>query len=141
MDEQINSCSENMDAVFLNQNDPVQHLIIGNYQFSFAFEPLDNFANKKNLIEDPSFSTGALIIMTNTDEYIIAGSGVIVTFSAVNDDKNMKAGIDSDEKGHFKAGKWSCLLRCNGDHTHQGRHVRLENNKFSIHKIKLYQYK
>jgi hypothetical protein len=140
LEHMIFTLNDTMDGVLLDQYNPTQKIFLGTYQFTCSFEPLDLFASKKNLEQDQDFKTGALIIMTGPDEFFIAGSGVIITFSTVNNENIWLAGIDRDEKGKFIHGQWTCLLRCNGDHTHQGRHVRLENDNFTIHRVTLYKY-
>jgi hypothetical protein len=37
-------------------------------------------------------------------------------------------------------GEWKPQRLMNGDQTHQGRHVRLEPDRFSIQKVTFYRY-
>jgi len=111
---------------------------------------------------------GGLIIRLNKDEYIIAGSGLVVEFQKEGENKTteakdlgedgfinqggtqrqqqtwqkgLRAGIGTvdeiaiDDKGNFIP-----LRRLNGDQTHQGRHVRIGVDGFSILHVKLYEY-
>jgi hypothetical protein len=73
------------------------------------------------------------------DEFIVAGSGLIVTFESALPD-NMTVGIGSIDEGCFEKGKWIPGMRMNGDQSHQGRHMRLPNDRFSIQRVKLYRY-
>ena len=50
------------------------------------------------------------------------------------------AGIGSIDEGFFDKGKWIPGLRLNGDQSHQGRHMRLPNDRFSMQRVKLYRY-
>jgi beta-galactosidase GanA len=81
---------------------------------------------------------GGLIISVAPDEFYVAGTGVVITFaSAVN---NKKAGFISVDEGTFEKEKWIAGRRMNGDQDHQGRHVRIPGNEYSIQHVKLYTY-
>ena len=128
-----------MAGVLLDRKNALATLELGDYRFNFSFEPLDRYAFKGNL-SDSAFRTGGIIIAVGPDEFIVAGSGMIVTFeSALQDD--MLVGIGSIDEGRFEEGKWITGLRLNGDQSHQGRHMRLPNNSFSIQRVKLYRYR
>ena len=83
-------------------------------------------------------ATGALVIATRPGEFIIAGSGVTVTFTPV---AGGRAGILEAAEGRYVNGTWETTLFLNGDQTHQGRHIRLEPGRFSIQKVRLYTYR
>ena len=83
---------------------------------------------------------GCLIIMISPSEYVIAGKGVVVTFKTHLDDGSI-AGIGILDEGRFVNGTWTPGLRMNGDQSHQGRHLNLNGNTFSIQKVQLYRYK
>jgi len=87
--------------------------------------------------EPPRFS--GLIIMLSKDEFLVAGSGLIVTFAPRSG--NAVAGIASLDEGVFADGKWVPGRRLNGDQSHQGRHLHLPGNIFGIQKARLYLYK
>ncbi|MBN1415619.1 MAG: DUF5597 domain-containing protein [Bacteroidales bacterium] len=127
-----------MAGILLNKTDPFQTLELDGYRFNFSFEPLDRYAFKGNLT-DSAFATGGIIISVAPDEFIVAGSGIIVTFESALAD-NMNVGIGSIDEGRFEKGKWIPGSRLNGDQSHQGRHMRLPNNRFSIQRVKLYRY-
>jgi hypothetical protein len=88
--------------------------------------------------DNPRF--GGMIIMVSPDDFFIAGRGLIVTFETGTAEKTI-AGIGSIDEGKFIDGKWVPGLRLNGDQSHQGRHVDLPGNTFSIQKVRLYKYK
>ncbi len=83
---------------------------------------------------------GALIIRTGPDEYVIAGSGVIVTFAA-NEPGDPMAGIGSIQEGTYVDGQWVGGRWMNGDQSHQGRHLRLPPGAFGIQRVRLYRYR
>ncbi|MBN2535773.1 MAG: DUF5597 domain-containing protein [Spirochaetales bacterium] len=81
----------------------------------------------------------ALLIALSSREFIVAGSGVYITFESRH--KGEQAGILSIEEGKFRDGHWTGGRRMNGDESHQGRHLHLESGTFGIQRIKLYIYK
>jgi hypothetical protein len=81
-----------------------------------------------------------MIIMVSPDEFYIAGRGLVVTFETSTND-GTQAGIGSLDAGKFVDGKWVPGLRMNGDQSHQGRHLDLPGNTYSIQKVRLYKYK
>ncbi len=83
---------------------------------------------------------GGMVIMLAPDEFLIAGSGIIITF-AVRSDSGAVAGIGTIDEGKFVAGKWTPGRRMNGDQSHQGRHLHLPGNTFGMQRVKLYKYK
>jgi hypothetical protein len=83
--------------------------------------------------------TGGIIIQTGEDEYIVAGTGLVVTFSV--SDKSDIAGILQADEGIYVEGKWQPGRRMNGDQDHQGRHLRIPAGEWGIQRVKLYRYK
>jgi len=82
---------------------------------------------------------GGIIISTGPDEYIIAGSGVIVTFTP-NTAGEPIAGILSVQEGRYVKGRWIAGRPLNGDENHQGRHLRLPFGSFGMQRVRLYRY-
>lgn len=75
----------------------------------------------------------------------VAGTGFVMTFAPKA--SNEKAGFISIDEGRFvqtdsygENGIWKPGRRMNGDQGHQGRHVRIPANDYSIQHIKLYTY-
>ena len=81
---------------------------------------------------------GGLAISLGQDEFIFAGTGLVLTFSPK--EPGVQTGFLSVEEGRFGDGKWEHIRWLNGDQTHQGRHVRLESGRFTIQRVKLYRY-
>lgn len=112
---------------------------------------------------------GGIVLRLAKDEYLIAGSGIVVQFEKKGESKgrqahslgedgflsqggqeaedsswsgNLRAGIGTvDEISIDENGKFKYIRRLNGDQTHQGRHVRIGVDDFSILHVKLYEYK
>jgi beta-galactosidase GanA len=83
---------------------------------------------------------GALMIELSADEYIIAGTGIVLTFGNTKDDKTI-TGISFIDEVKFDGGKMIPVQRLNGDQNHQGRHLRIPAGTWSIQHVKLYDYK
>ena len=81
---------------------------------------------------------GGLIIAVAPDEFYVAGTGFVMTFTPKANNK--KAGFISVDEGRFENGVWKPGRRMNGDQDHQGRHVRIPANDHSIQHVKLYTY-
>jgi beta-galactosidase GanA len=127
-----------MTGVLLDKNEISQTLTLDNYRLTFSYEPYDRYAYKGNL-SDSAFRTGGIVIAVAPDEFIVAGSGMIVTFASALPD-NSQAGIGSIDECRFEKGQWIPYIRLNGDQSHQGRHMRLPNDRFSVQRVKLYRY-
>ncbi len=126
-----------MAGVVLDGASQVAKIKLGDYIFNIKHEYSWPYARKTEG-ENPRF--GGMIIMMSPDEFYVAGKGLVVTFeTSIND--GTQAGIGSLDAGKFVDGKWVPGLRMNGDQSHQGRHLDLPGNTYSIQKVKLYKYK
>lgn len=110
---------------------------------------------------------GGLILQLDEFEYLVAGSGIVIEFEKEEEnsmrknlgedgfataggknvqaetwDSDFRIGIGYvDEVQVEKDGTFRYIRRLNGDQTHQGRHVRISVDDFSILHVKLYEYK
>src|SRR5262249_8140367 len=81
----------------------------------------------------------ALVLQLEPDTFLIAGMGTTVTFAPANG--KGKVGIDRVQAAHFaKDGTWTGGRWLNGDQTHQGRHIHLDDGRWSIQRVTLYRY-
>ncbi len=126
-----------MAGVLLDKEHPAEKINMDNYIINFSFELNDKYATQPHE-ENPR--AGGLIIQINPAEFIVAGSGLIVTFKS-RDNELPLAGILNIDEGKYINGKWIPGRRLNGDQSHQGRHMRLSYWNFEIQRVKLYQYK
>ena len=133
----INQGKGIMQGILLDSANQKEQIHLGNYIFNFQHEYGWPYAART---EGQTPRYGGLIIMLNPDEFIIAGTGLIVTFESASNDGTI-AGIGSIDEGKFPDGKWIPGLRLNGDQSHQGRHMDLPGDTFSIQRVKLYKYK
>ncbi len=128
---------QQMDGVFLDKKHKRDSLMFGKYRLSVSH---DNVLPWNGHSGDSVWNaTGAIIIQTAPDEFLVGGTGMFINFSCK--DTALNAGILSIDKGEFRNEEWKPLLRLNGDEDHQGRHLRIELGKWDIQRIKLYQYK
>jgi beta-galactosidase GanA len=127
------------DAVrgFLIEKDSVlKDIAIGDYLLTVHHEyKMGWSAGAKN---DVWPLAGGLIISVTPDEFYVAGTGIVITFASVSNNK--KAGFISIDEGRFENEKWIPGRRMNGDQDHQGRHVRIPGNEYGIQHVKLYTY-
>ncbi|MGA7160848.1 MAG: DUF5597 domain-containing protein [Bacteroidota bacterium] len=126
-----------MAGVLLDSASQTARIKLGDYIFNIKHEYSWPFARRSEG-ENPRY--GGMIIMVSPDEFYIAGRGIVVTFETSAKD-GTQAGIGSLDAGKFVDGKWVPGLRMNGDQSHQGRHLDLPGNTFSIQKARLYRYK
>ena len=84
--------------------------------------------------------SGGIAIAVGPDEFVVAGTGLVVTFEDASTPGDQNVGILSAQDGKYVNGQWVPARWLNGDQTHQGRHVRLSAGKFDIQRIKLYRY-
>jgi len=126
-----------MAGILLDSANQKAKIKLGDYIFNVKHAYSWKYAPRTEE-ENPRF--GGMIIMVSQDEFYIAGRGLIVTFETSANDNSI-IGIGSMDEGKFIDGKWVPGLRMNGDQTHQGRHMDLPGNIFSIQKVRLYKYK
>ena len=133
-----NQSTGKMDGVLLDSGLQKQELTMGDYKLTVSHEyTLGWSAGSK----DPGWpESGGLIIQTAPNEFIIAGSGIVVNFSSAKDPNNF-IGILNAYEGEYINGKWIPGRRMNGDQDHQGRHIRIPVKEFSIQQVKIYEYR
>jgi beta-galactosidase GanA len=126
-----------MDGVLLDTSNKKQEIVLGNYKLTVSHDYTLGWSPEAKKPDWPM--SGAIIIQENDNDFIIAGTGVVVTF-AMNNQDNKSVGILQAEEGIYKEGKWIRGRRMNGDQDHQGRHIRIPVGDWGIQKVKLYQY-
>jgi len=115
-------------------SDSPETVTLGEYAFEVSY--VDPWVPES---EQVTASHGGLILQTGPDEYFVAGSGITITVAPATPGPE-RAGIESAWEGRFDGGKWQKGRRLNGDQTHQGRHLRLEPDRFGIQKVRFYRY-
>ncbi len=122
---------------FLIERDSIiKNIAIGDYLFTVHHEYKMGWPAGAKNEEWPL--AGGLIISVAPDEFFIAGTAIVMTFTPKTNSK--KAGFISVDEGRFINEIWKKGRRMNGDQDHQGRHVRIPGNEYSIQHVKLYTY-
>ena len=111
-----------------------QSFVLGAYRFTVTF--IDPWTPKA---QQDIAANGGLILQTGDNRFIVAGSGVVVTFADARD-PGLKAGIEQIVEGRYVHGQWQAGRWLNGDESHQGRHLRIEPGRFDIQQLTLYTY-
>ncbi|BBB62436.1 beta-galactosidase [Undibacterium sp. KW1] len=83
---------------------------------------------------------GGLIIQLSDTEFLIAGTGLTVTFKDASNAGDM-IGFEKITEGTYENGKWVEGRWLNGDESHQGRQIMLPDKGVTIQKLKLYRYR
>jgi hypothetical protein len=113
-----------------------QQMTIGNYRVTVSHEYTLGWSPESKYPGWPE--SGGLILQTDSNEFIIAGTGFVITFAALTEDQSV--GILRADEGNFVNGRWIPGRRMNGDQDHQGRHIRIPVKEYSIQRVKLYTY-
>ena len=89
--------------------------------------------------------TACIILRLGKEDYLVIGSGVVVTFSPAESSTTWQKGdkcigLAKCEEVEIVDGKQRIIRHLNGDQTHQGRHVRIPVGMFQMQHFKLYRY-
>jgi beta-galactosidase GanA len=109
------------------------YLLTGQHVYAYGWAPQAKDGSKWA-------EAGALVIQLSDDEFLVAGSGVAITFANARNN-GTTTGIGYIDKVNFTDGKMKPERRMNGDQSHQGRHIRIEVGDWNIQHIKLYNYR
>ena len=129
--------SNSMDGVLLDSTNQEQELIFGDYKLTARHDYTLGWSPGAKQPNWPH--SGAIIIEEGPGEFIIAGTGIVITFQLTNN-ATQSAGILQADEGIYKNGQWIPGRRMNGDQDHQGRHIRIAVGDWGIQKVKLYKY-
>lgn len=122
------------DGLLVDKKDGAQQLQMGNYLLKVSHEYTMGWSAGAKDSTWPS--SGVIIIQLSEKGFIVAGTGVVITFE--NKDQSKVTNLLSVDEIEIKNGKENFLLRLNGDEDHQGRHVRIAAGNWNIQKVKLY---
>ena len=128
--------SGNVKGFLLEKDSLPKEVTMGNYRLTVNHEYKLGWSAGAKENEWPL--AGCIVISVVTDEFYVAGTGVVITFASTI--ANKKAGFLSVDEGRFENEKWIPGRRMNGDQDHQGRHVRIPVNDYSIQHVKMYTY-
>ena len=128
---------KNTEGFLVDKTTPQQETVMNGYTIKVSH---DNTLSWSPHGKDSVWTMGGgLIINIAPDEFIIAGTGIVATFSPA--DSIGSVGILSSDEGNFVNGNWVAGRRMNGDQDHQGRHVRIETGEWGIQRVRVYRYR
>lgn len=86
-----------------------------------------------------------IILRMAPSDYLVIGSGVVLTYSDAKADKvwkkgDARIGLAKCELVEVDDAKLNVVRHLNGDQTHQGRHVRIPVGEFHMQHFRLYRY-
>lgn len=116
-----------------------QTVRLGGYELTVTFEPTNPWASPQEATPQ-KHPVGGILFSTGPDEFLIAGTGLVVTF-APHTPGDPLAGIAHIREGRFVEGRWTPGRWLNGDQSHQGRHLRIPAGQWDIQRVKLYRYR
>jgi hypothetical protein len=114
-----------------------QKVRLGGHALNVTYERLPSPALNAQTSDGIS---GGLGISVGTDEFVFAGTGLVITFET-EPPGDVIDGILSAQEGKYVNGQWTPGRWLSGDQTHQGRHIRLPAGRFDIQRVKLYRYR
>jgi hypothetical protein len=126
-----------IEGVLFNKENQESIFQLGNYEFTLRHSYTLGY--EPNSGNDNWDMAGAIIVQTGEDEFFIAGSGIVATFKNLSNPL-LNVGILKTDEGRFENNQWKVIRRLNGDQTHQGRHIRIFLNNYSIIRFELYNY-
>jgi hypothetical protein len=118
-------------GVVLEGKKPAEKLQLAGYTLEFKFA-------RHRLFPNLQYAAG-IVIATGQDEFLAAGKGLTISFSA-NTAGPPNVGLASVDEGTFVQGRWIPGRRLNGDETLSGKGLRFPIDSYSIQKVKLYRY-
>jgi beta-galactosidase GanA len=127
-----------MNGSLLDKKHYADTIKFGEYTFTIKHDYTLGWSPKAK--EDEWPEAGGFVIQTAPDEFIIAGTGIVITFSSDQPEKG-RVGILNIEEGIYNNGTWIPGRTMNGDQSHQGRHLRFAVGDFGIQKLVLYRYR
>lgn len=129
--------TENMDAVILDNDMREAELTTPDgitlhikHSYSLGWEP--------GAKSDTWPEVACIIIRQGKEDYIVIGSGVVITYSKSN---GKQVGLAKCEQVEFDSeNKMHVVRHLSGDQTHQGRHIRIPVGNYQIQHFRLYEY-
>ncbi len=126
-----------LDGSLVDKTVSADTLTFGEYRFTVKHDYTLNWSPDAKKESWPH--GGVTVIQVGADEFMIAGTGIVITFSSATD--NSRVGILTIEEGNYNDGKWTPGRVLNGDQSHQGRHLRFPAGHTGIQRLVLYKYK
>lgn len=127
-----------IEGVLLDKQNQESVFQLGNYEFKVRHSYTLGYENDSK--NDTWNMAGAIFVQVGDDEFYVVGSGIVITFRNLSK-PSLNVGILKVDQGKFENGtEWKIIRHLNGDQTHQGRHVRIFLDDYSILRFELYNY-
>jgi len=127
-----------IEGVLLDKQNQESVFQLGDYEFKVRHSYTLGYENDSK--NDTWNMAGAIFVQVSDDEFYVVGSGIVITFRNLSK-PSLNVGILKVDQGKFENGKeWKVIRHLNGDQTHQGRHVRIFLDDYSILRFELYNY-
>lgn len=117
----------------------VEKVELGGYSLTVTFEAFSKSPHQPRGTEPVEPTAGGLVIQLGPDEFLVAGTGLTITFET-DDPERSSAGILDIQEGSYADGRWTPGRWLNGDQSHQGRHLRIPPGQYGIQRLRLYRY-
>ena len=124
-------------GIWLNKENKERSIERNGYVFTFRHDHTLSWSSPKDENNWPE--TGAILIELSHKEYLVAGSGVVLTFGNTKKDGSI-TGIGFIDEVAIHGKDILPLRRLNGDENHQGRHLRIPVGAWNIQYVRLYDY-
>jgi beta-galactosidase GanA len=124
-----------INGVLLDKDTSTHILKTGAYTFTIKHDYTLGWNPEAKLPAWPL--TAVMIIQLTDNEFIIAGTGAVVTVTSA--DKQKVTNLAAVDEIKYAGNKIIDKRRLNGDETHQGRHIRIPVDTWNIQQVKLYQ--
>jgi hypothetical protein len=116
-----------------------QQFTLGGYTFMVHFRESASISIGAKIEPGIPGAHGGLILQTGPDDFLVAGTGMVITVAA-HGERSSLAGIDSIWEGNFVNRTWTPGRELNGDDDNQGRYLRMPAGEFTIRSVRLYRY-
>jgi len=133
-----NQGQDRIEGVLSDRENPETIFRMGNYEITVRHSYTLGY--EKGSQDAMWESAGAVFVQTGDNEFYVAGTGIVATFKNVSNPE-LNVGLLKVDEGKFENNQWKVIRHLNGDQIHQGRHVRIFKDDFSIIRFELYNYK
>jgi hypothetical protein len=127
-----------IEGVLLDKQNQESGFQLGKYEFKVRHSYTLGYEN--NSRNDTWNMAGVIFIQTDENEFYVAGSGIVITFRNLSNPSSNVGILKVDEGRFVNSKEWKIIRHLNGDQTHQGRHVRIFLDSYSILRFELYNY-
>ena len=123
-----------MDGFLLDKKNKTKKIVMGQYVLTISHQATMTWSPESK--DSVWTTTGGIILQTGPHDFLISGTGFVVTFKNLN--QELVTNIATADEVKYIDGKEILGRRMNGDQDHQGRHIEFAIGNWGIQKVKLY---